>query len=90
MQIRITPEEMEQVASKFQSNADQTSQIIQSLNSTMEGLVQNWEGVTRNSFYAEFQQQKKSMDDFVLLLQQIHTDLMTIAGNFRTADQQFS
>ncbi len=89
MQIRITPEEMEQVAAKFKSNADQVDQVINNLNSTMEGLLANWEGVTKNSFYSEFQDQKRYMSEFVALLNRINDDLKVIAGNFRQADQQF-
>ncbi|MDQ0110664.1 WXG100 family type VII secretion target [Paenibacillus harenae] len=88
MQIRITPEEMEQVARTFLSNAEQTSSIVQTLTSTMDNLAMNWEGATKNSFYGEFQTQKESMKAFVELLNKIHGDLMIISGNFRQADQQ--
>lgn len=89
MQIRITPQEMEEVANTFQSGAEQCQDVIDRLNSTMDGLLNNWEGVTQKAYYQEFQEQKQNMTNFVSLLNLIHDDLVTIAGRFREADQQF-
>lgn len=88
MQIRITPEQMESVAKEFKSNADQSSQIVSRLNTTMDNLMQNWEGVTQKAYYSEFQNQKVVMNKFIELLNIINDDLTKIAAGFRMADNQ--
>ncbi len=88
MQIRITPEEMETVAAKFGTGASQVEDIRRNLETTMNGLINNWEGATQKSYVSEFETRKKNMQEFVELLNVIERELKVIAQNFRNADQQ--
>ncbi len=47
-----------------------------------------WEGMTSQRFYQDYEQWRTSMGQFVELLSQIGTELDSIADRFAAADQQ--
>jgi len=86
--ILVTPEEVHQVASQFEQAGGQTQEIVSSLQSTMTNLDAQWEGMTSQRFYQEYEQWRASMTQFVELLSQIGSELHAIAERFAAADQQ--
>jgi WXG100 family type VII secretion target len=50
----------------------------------MEG---QWEGMTKQRFFQEFQEASKQMQAFVTTLNSISQELTAIANKFRTVDQ---
>ncbi|MBU5354934.1 WXG100 family type VII secretion target [Paenibacillus barcinonensis] len=86
--ILITPDEITNAGQKFEQAAQESQQMAQQLNSLMESMRSQWEGMTSNKFYDRFLQDKKSMDVYVRMLQDVGQDLKDIATRFRQADQQ--
>jgi WXG100 family type VII secretion target len=85
--ILINPDEVEAVAKEFQAKREQSQQIINSLSSRIHGLEGQWDGMTKQRFFHDFQEAKKNMDNFVQLLDNISQALTQIATKFRQTDQ---
>ncbi|MBH8593633.1 WXG100 family type VII secretion target, partial [Paenactinomyces guangxiensis] len=66
--ILITPEEVEQVAQQFKVKREESSQIINALNQQIQGLEGQWDGMTKQRFFQDFQEARKNMENFVHLL----------------------
>ncbi len=86
--ISITPEEVHQAASKFEQASGQSQEIVSSLQSLTGNMQPQWEGMTSQRFYQDYEQWRTSMAQFVELLSQIGKELHTIADRFEAADQQ--
>ena len=85
--IRVSPEQMHQVANQFQQASTQTQQTVANLQKTINGLQGEWEGMASQRFYGEFQQCQGSMRQFVELLTGIAQQLHQIADRFAASDQ---
>ena len=86
--ITIAPEEVHQAASKFEQASGQSQEIVSSLQSLMGNMQPQWEGMTSQRFYQDYEQWRTSMTQFVELLSKIGTELHAIADRFAAADQQ--
>lgn len=86
--IRITPEQVRQVASQFAQAATQSEEMVGRLTNAVNTMQPEWEGMTSQRFYSEFQQWSTQMRQFSELLKGIQTQLNQIADRFATADQQ--
>ncbi|MDO7905719.1 WXG100 family type VII secretion target [Paenibacillus sp. JX-17] len=85
--ILITPEQVDQVANQFKSSGEQSQQIVSQLTSSIQGMEGQWEGMTKQRFFQEFQEASKQMQQFVTTLNSISQELTAIANKFRTVDQ---
>lgn len=85
--IKVTPEQVHQVANQFKQASTQSQEMVSRLGSTMSGMQPEWEGMTQQRFYSDYEQWKTSMTQFVQLLNQIGTQLDAIADRFTAADQ---
>ena len=88
VRITVTPEQVHEVARQFETASQQSQEMVSTLQGTMSQLDPEWEGMTAQRFYQEYQQWHQSMTQFVDLLQQIGTELHSIAERFAAADQQ--
>ncbi|EJW17916.1 WXG100 family type VII secretion target [Paenibacillus alvei] len=86
--ILITPEQVDQVANQFKQGGDQSQQIVASLTQSIQGMEGQWEGMTKQRFFQEFQEASKQMQSFVQTLNTISEELKAIAQKFRTVDEQ--
>jgi WXG100 family type VII secretion target len=85
--IKITPEQVRQVANQFKSESQQSQQMVSRLQQQVNSMQPEWEGMTSQRFYADFQQWQTTMRQFVELLQGIGTELDQIATRFETVDR---
>jgi WXG100 family type VII secretion target len=85
--IKITPDQVRQVGNQFKQASQQSNEMVSQLQNTMSGMEGEWEGLTKQRFYQEFQQWRTSMNQFVELLNGIGQQLDAIAARFEAADQ---
>ena len=85
--IKITPDQVRQVGNQFKQAGQQSQDMVSNLQSTMNGMEPEWEGLTKERFYQEYQQWRTSMTQFVELLNNIGQQLDAIAVRFEAADQ---
>ncbi|KOR89825.1 WXG100 family type VII secretion target [Paenibacillus solani] len=86
--ILVTPEQLEQVSSQFAQSGQLSSDMVQQLQRSIHELESQWQGMTRERFYGEYQQARSTMLKFVECLQSISTELNQISVKFRTTDEQ--
>lgn len=85
--ILVTPEELRGVAAQFRQSSGESSAMVQRLAQQINQLQQNWAGVSSQRFYQQFQEWQKSMQQFVLLLDDINKQMLVIAERFQQADE---
>lgn len=88
VRITVTPEQVHEVATQFETASSQTQEMVNTLQTTMGNLQPEWEGMTSQRFYGDYDQWRTSMTSFVELLQSIGTELHAIGERFAAADQQ--
>lgn len=84
--ILVTPEQLEQLSAKFSQSGQQAGDLIQRLHGSMMQLEGQWDGITRERFYGEYQHARVTMNKFTECLHNVSVELNQIAGKFRTAD----
>lgn len=87
VRIRISPDQVRQAGNQFKQASQQSQDMISSLQNLMSSMEPEWEGLTKERFYQEYQQWKTSMTQFVELLNNIGQQLDAIAARFEAADQ---
>ena len=88
--ILITPEYVRKIGGDFRAAANENLARINRLNKQMEDLRAQWEGASREKFYADFEKAKATMNAYSPLLDGIGTELSQIGQRFAEADQQAS
>ena len=86
--IKVTPEQVRNVATQFGQASQQTQQMISNLSKSVNGMQSEWEGMTSQKFYQEYQQWNQQMSKFIELLNGINKQLNDIATRFAQVDQQ--
>jgi WXG100 family type VII secretion target len=86
--ILITPEYVRKIGGDFKTAANENLARINSLNRQIEDLRAQWEGASREKFYADFETAKASMNAYSPMLDEIGNELAQIGQRFAEADQQ--
>jgi WXG100 family type VII secretion target len=85
--IKITPQQVRDASRQFKQSSQQSQEMVNRLQQMMGGMQAEWEGMTSQKFYGDFQQWKTSMTQFVSLLNEIGGQLDNIATRFEQADR---
>lgn len=85
--ILVTPEQLEQVSAQFAQSGQLSSDMVEWLQRSIYEMEGQWQGMTRERFYGDYQQARTIMIQFVESLHKISTELKQISGKFRTADE---
>lgn len=86
--IKITPEQVRSVAGQFRQSSEASQDMVNRLNTSMRALEPEWEGMTKERFYMQFQEWQSKMGQFVVLLNDINQQLLVISQRFEQADSQ--
>ncbi|HET6261504.1 MAG TPA: WXG100 family type VII secretion target [Chloroflexia bacterium] len=84
--IKISPEQVRQLSGQFKQASQESQQIFNNLSSSVNNIQGEWEGVTQQRFFQEYEQWKTSMSQFVQLLDSIGAQLDTVAARFENVD----
>ena len=87
VRIKVTPEQVRQVSGEFKRASGDSQQLVSRLQQAVNNLQPDWEGMTQQKFYSDFQQWQTSMRNFVELLNSISQQLDAIAARFEAADK---
>jgi len=85
--IKITPQQIRSAATQFKNSSRQSNDMIVTLTNQMNSMQGEWEGMSSQKFYSDFQQWKTTMTQFVTLLNDIGGQLDAIATRFEQADR---
>ena len=86
--IKINPDQVRGVAGQFKNAGAESEALINRLQQTVNGMAPDWEGLTKERFYNDFQQWQAAMRQFVQLLNGIGQQLNDIATHFEAVDKQ--
>jgi WXG100 family type VII secretion target len=89
-QIQISPQRVREVAGKFVQSSQQSDQMVNTMQSAVNGLTGEWKGMANQSFFQEYQNWQKDMKKYVELLRGIGDQLTRIATEFENVDRQLS
>ena len=73
--IRITPEQVGEVASTFKQKSSESQLMISQLDAQIKSLQDSWEEVTQMMFYSDYQHWRSEMQQSTLLLMGISWQL---------------
>ncbi|MEC0202941.1 WXG100 family type VII secretion target [Paenibacillus lautus] len=85
--ILVTPEQLEQVSTQFAQSGQLSSDMVERLQRSIQEMEGQWQGMTRERFYGDYQQARATMIKFVECLQSISTELKQISVKFRSTDE---
>ncbi|BFH60155.1 WXG100 family type VII secretion target [Paenibacillus azoreducens] len=86
--ILITPEEIDKASSLFKTTSQQSRELVNKLNSTIQSMQGQWDGMTQQRFFQRYETDKKNMETYITMLNDVSQELAKIAERFRAADQQ--
>lgn len=86
--IKVTPEQLLSVSKQFASAQSQIAQMNHVLKQQLFEIERQWNGSTKERFYADFIAAQRVMDNFSSLSLSIAKTLEGHAEKFRLADQQ--
>ncbi|MCM3164009.1 MULTISPECIES: WXG100 family type VII secretion target [Bacillaceae] len=84
--IRVTPEELEQVADLYGKEGVEVHEQIVRLDKMIERLEGIWEGESSKAFQDQYIMLRPSFQDMEELLESINRQLKSTAGAIRDAD----
>ncbi|MGX7418850.1 WXG100 family type VII secretion target [Carnobacterium gallinarum] len=90
VQIKLTPDELEQSATKYTEGAGNVREILQRLNQEQETISSNWEGTAFTRFEEQFIELSGKVNEFADLLDQINRQLVEVAGAVRDTDAEIA
>ncbi|MEK4979528.1 WXG100 family type VII secretion target [Bacillus sp. FSL K6-6540] len=85
--ILVTPEQLEQVSAQFAQSGQLSGDLVQRLQRSIHEMEGQWEGMTRERFYGDYQHARTTMLKFVECLQTISAELKQISVKFRSTDE---
>ncbi|WP_438825168.1 WXG100 family type VII secretion target, partial [Bacillus sp. JJ1127] len=89
MHIKITPEQMKDIANHFTRASQEAQAQIRDLDNQINFLGENWAGNTQRKFREEFDNSKISMQEYIRIIEGIASELNRIANKFETVDNTY-
>ncbi|WP_434166858.1 WXG100 family type VII secretion target [Bacillus thuringiensis] len=89
VQIKVTPERLEQVAKTVKNVRYTLEQIHNGLYNQTEHIAANWAGATSQHFYQMFNEAKPKMFTVLTEFDKIAAELERVAEKFRTAGAEY-
>lgn len=84
--IKIAPEQVRQLSGQFKQASQQSQQIFNNLTNVVNQMQGEWEGMTQQRFFQEYETWKTSMTGFVQQLDSIAQQLDGVAARFESMD----
>lgn len=89
MEIKVKPEQLEQIAKNISEMQTHSQNIQQNLNQSMFSIQMQWQGATSQHFYGEYMRSMRLMESYIHNLQVTEKELRRIAQKFRQADEGY-
>ena len=69
MEIKVKPEQLEQIAKNISEMQTHSQTIQQNLNQSMFSIQMQWQGATSQHFYGEYMRSMRLMESYICNLQ---------------------
>ncbi|HFK1517658.1 TPA: WXG100 family type VII secretion target [Bacillus cereus] len=87
-EIKVTPEELEQVAKTVRNSRNYLEQLHQDLYNQTQYIASMWSGATSEHFYQNFNEAKPKIFTILMEFDKIADELEKAAKKFRKADEE--
>ena len=77
--IKLTPELLREQAQKLSKYAEENDQVVQELNSIMNGPLASWEGPAQEAFRASYEAKRATFVSFTDALRQFAQEVINYA-----------
>lgn len=88
--IRISPDQVRNVANQFRQKGSESTSMANQLQSAVNSMEAEWEGMAKQRFYNDFTEWKQQMQRYSELLNNIGAELDKIATTLENTDQQLA
>lgn len=88
--IKISPDQVRSVAGQFQSKSQETGTMVQQLQTAVNSMQSEWQGMASQRFYNDYTQWNQQMQKYVQVLADIGNELTRIANTLEQTDQQLA
>lgn len=88
--IRVTPAELETVASRYHREAEEVGAQVGRLDVMLNDLKSMWEGASSNAFAGQYDELRPSFLEMQNLLTEVGTQLSRAGQALQDADQQIA
>ncbi|AAK78393.1 WXG100 family type VII secretion target [Clostridium acetobutylicum] len=86
--MKVNAEEIQAMAKRYKELADKASTILNSLNSTIDEMKQNWKGKSSDTFVSNYDGWKSNGRRYVNEIDRIADELKNASERFREADRR--
>ncbi|AXQ79412.1 WXG100 family type VII secretion target [Streptococcus chenjunshii] len=88
--IKLTPEELRTSSQKYGTGATDIDQILTTLTNEQAVISENWSGSAFDSFEVQFNELSPKIKQFSQLLEDIQTQLNSVADTIEQTDQDIA
>ena len=88
--IAIIPDDLRGVAGQFKSKSTESQNILNVLDSAVNNIQSQWEGMAAQKFYYDYLTCKKQLQKHAELLGNIGLELYGIADEFQRMDEELA
>ena len=89
MEIKVKPEQLEQIAKNISEMQTHSQTIQQNLNQSMFSIQMQWQGATSQHFYGEYMRSMRLMESYIRNLQVTEKNYGVSLKKFRQADEEY-
>ncbi len=89
-QIKLTPDELRTQAQSYTEGATSVRDVLTRLTNTQAEIAANWEGSAFQSFETQFNELSPKVSQFAELLDDINTQLNSVADTLEQTDEQIA
>ncbi|MBR6570727.1 MAG: WXG100 family type VII secretion target [Clostridia bacterium] len=84
--IRLTAQEVEAVATRFGTAAEETTALLNELSGVVEGMSSGWEGDAYNAFVSSFEEIRTNLNGVVELYEGLQARLKGVVQTMQETD----
>lgn len=89
-QIKLTPEELRQSATKYTEGSQTIDDVLNTLTHEQDNIASNWDGQAFDKFEQQFDELKPKIQEFSQLLDDINQQLVSVADTLEQTDQDIA
>lgn len=89
-QIKLTPEELRQSATKYTQGSQSIDDVLNTLTNEQNIIADNWDGQAFDRFEQQFNELKPKIQEFSQLLDDINQQLVSVADTLEQTDQDIA
>lgn len=88
--IKVTPDTLEEQGRSIVTMAENISEMMNTLNTTIETVSSEWDGLSQDAFYTSYQSLQEALKSFPTTVDGIGNQIISAAKAFAETDSQLA